>query len=204
MSREGGLRILPAVLQTFGHSYHQGQHFVSIQVPFIQISLWKAWTPETGVNADAFGQFLNQPLHFSYNQMLKRRKLKHQQLNALAVQRLGTPNSKLSVFLIMLSVSPSHSLFVCSLNAQHSHSKWIICHSKRIVLGQVMCCSSFVPAWISPLLSSLSQFAPDAPSQLKLELSAGDWFRSEGTQNAATTQRGCCARRPHQVNQNEE
>lgn len=37
-----------------------------------------------------------------------------------------------------------------------------------------MCCSRFVPAWISPLLSSLSQFAPDAPSQFKLELSAGD------------------------------
>lgn len=169
MSREGGLRILPAVLQTYGQSYHQGQHFVSVQLPFIQISLWKTWTPETGVNADACGQFLTQQLHFSYNQMLKRRKLKHQQRNDSAVQRLGTPTSKLSVSLLTLSVSPSHSLFVCS---QHSHSKWIICHSKRIVLGQVMCCSGFVPAWISPLLSSLSQFAPDASSQFKL--SAGD------------------------------
>lgn len=65
-----------------------------------------------------------------------------------------------------------HSLFVCSLNVQQSHSKWIIRHSKHIVLGQVMCCSSFVPAWnlswISPLLSSLSQFAPDAPFQMKV------------------------------------
>lgn len=155
-SGRGGLRTLPAVLQAYGQSYHQGQHVVSVQLPFMQISLWKTWTPATG-------HFLNQQLHFSSNQMLKRRKLKHQQLNDVAVQRLRTPNSKLSVFLLVLSVSPSHSLFVCSLNAQHSHSKWIICHSKRIVLGQVICCSGFVPAWISPLLSSLSQFAPDAP-----------------------------------------
>lgn len=41
------------------------------------------------------------------------------------------------------------SLFVCPLNAQQSHSKWIICLSKRIVLGQIMCCTgnSFAPAW---------------------------------------------------------
>lgn len=178
MSREGGTRDSPSCssdIWSIISSETVCCELSTLLYPIIQISLRKTWTPETGINADAVGQFLNQQLYFdSYNQMLKRRKLKHQQLNDLAVQRLGTSNSKLSVFLLVLSISPSHSLFVCWLNAQHSHSKWIICHSKRIVLGQVMCCSSFVPAWISPLLSSLSQFAPDAPSQFKLELSAGD------------------------------
>lgn len=88
---------------------------ISANKRFIQISRRQTWTPETGVNVDAFGQFPNKQLHFdTYHQMLKRRTWKHQQLNDLAVQRLGTPNSKLSVFLLIRSVSPSLSLCLLS------------------------------------------------------------------------------------------
>lgn len=74
-----------------------------------------------------------------------------------------------------------HSLFVCPLNAQQSHSKWIICLSKRIVLGQIMCCTGngFAPAWnlswISLLLLSFLQLAPVAPLLGSMNLSTFDW-----------------------------
>lgn len=74
-----------------------------------------------------------------------------------------------------------HSLFVCPLNAQQSHSKWIICLSKRIVLGQIMCCTGngFAPAWnlscISLLLLSFLQLAPVAPLPGSTNLSTFDW-----------------------------
>lgn len=98
--------------------------------------------------------------------------LKHHQMNDLAVtESVVNCQSSYSHWVFL-----NHSLFVCSLSVQQSHSKWIICHSKHIVLGQVMSCSSFVPAWnlswIPPLLSSLSRFAPDAPFQM--EVSADD------------------------------
>lgn len=63
----------------------------------------------------------------------------------------------------------NHALFVCSLSAVQSHSKWIICHSERIVSDQVTCRTSTgsIPAWTpgrtSSLPPSFSEFAPAAP-----------------------------------------
>lgn len=49
--------------------------------------------------------------------------------------------TELLVFLLTVSVF-STTLFVCSLTAAQSHSKWIIYHSKCFVSAQVICCTS--------------------------------------------------------------
>lgn len=57
--------------------------------------------------------------------------------------------------------SQPRALFVCALSAVQSHSKWIICHSGRIVSDQIICCTSAGPipaqnpGW-TPVISAIA------------------------------------------------